>query len=94
VSFKSGESFRASNIRGRKLFHTLSLSTPAGQYHVECDKHPGIFIQIYFSDFMVETGGLADAASRALESCVGCEHERAYATSRWPNAGEPGGAEL
>jgi hypothetical protein len=63
---------------------------------VVCKKHKLVPIPVEYSFLtqMFTEYGLVDAATKALKQCAGCLHEKEYETSRFPNAGGPGGAEL
>lgn len=80
-------------LRGGTLYSFTSVSHPHGLYYIQCNKHPHNRMEVDVS--VVSSHELfMTMAQQALESCEDCRHEEAHATSRWPNAGEPGGAEL
>lgn len=82
-------------ILGGTIRRWESVSDPYGWYSIECEKHPGKQIKIDFLwSWGVEENTLIDMAEEALKKCEGCAEASAYLSSRWPNAGEPGGAEL
>ncbi len=83
-------------IKGGKYFSFTSVSDPYGSFYVVCDKHPEKYIPVpcKFSMSKDSTLMLEDNFQEALQTCEGCVDERAHLTSRWPNAGMPGGAEL
>ncbi len=81
-------------IKGGRYFLFTSVSDPYGSFYVECDKHPEKRIPVLFKWSMENTPTLEDNILEALETCEGCVDDRAHLTSRWPNAGMPGGAEL
>src|SRR5260370_39456599 len=83
-------------IKGGKYFSFTSASDPYGSFYVVCDKHPEKHIPVSCKFSMSEdsTLTLEDNFQEALQTCEGCTDERAHLTSRWPNAGMPGGAEL
>ncbi len=81
-------------IRGGRYFSFTSAFDPYGGFYVECEKHPGKRISVPFEWSMNEHPTLEDNLQKALQTCEGCVSEKAYLTTRWPNAGEPGGAEL
>lgn len=80
-------------VRGGTVIIRPSVSDPAGLGNVVCDKHPRIFIPLSNADLM-SNKGVVELAEQALATCGGCLDVEAHKTSRWPNAGEPGGAEL
>ncbi len=81
-------------INGGRYFSFTSASDPYGSFYVECDKHPGKKIPVPMKWSMNEHPTLEDNLYEALRSCEGCVDEQAHLTSRWPNPGMPGGAEL
>lgn len=81
-------------INGGRYFSFTSAADPYGSFYVECDKHPGKKIAVPFRWSMKDDITLLDNLYAALETCEGCVDEKAHLSSRWPNAGMPGGAEL
>lgn len=81
-------------INGGTYFACAPAADPYGSFYVVCDKHPEKRILVPFKWSMEEHPTLEDNLYEALQTCEGCTDERAHLTSRWPNAGMPGGAEL
>lgn len=86
----SGEPMK---LRGGTLWSFTSVSHPHGIYYIQCEKHPHNRMEVAFS-ITAEHESFFDLAQQALEGCPDCLHAQEYAASRFPNAGEPGGAEL
>ena len=80
-------------LRGGTLYSFTSVAHPHGIHYIQCEKHPHNRMEVAFS-ITAEHENFFDLAQQALESCADCAHERDHIASRWPNAGEPGGAEL
>lgn len=75
--------------------HDKALTYGPFRYSVWCDKHQEtVYFEVSASDMMFAFRPhdvIEHAASKALQQeCPGCS----IPPTRWPNAGEPGGAEL
>lgn len=79
---------------GRLIMAPPSIMDPGGLIHAVwiCDKHPHLQTAISFNELYLLEGAIE--STKFADKCEGCIHEKQYAASRFPNAGEPGGAEL
>lgn len=84
----------STKVLGGTIRKWNSCLDPYGWYSIECEKHPGKQIKIDFLWSMEGENTLIDMAHEALKKCEGCVEIKTHLSSRWPNAGEPGGAEL
>lgn len=78
------------------VVYTPSVSDPSGVMSVRCEKHgEWIPVNLSLSDDGFSRGDKILQAFKNCPACVAIEEEKAaHRDTRWPNAGEPEGAEL
>jgi hypothetical protein len=75
------------------VYRATSALNPEGTMYVICEKHPTKHIVVPFS--MHDDGfAVGDKILQAFKRCPDCMEVEEWKTTRWPNVGEPGGAEL